>query len=312
MLAGHTAQGYQATVGSGTSHYVSPAKKSHSAYYHHSQAYASQQSSRGYNDVAVFVPLGSVLPAVSAAAHLHVAAYFLDERSQLVRAMLEDATHNTDVVTVLTGSGERYAVDDNQTLSRDYPQLHVQLTVDPSHLKALFVDGQAYLGDRNFGRGTLLLRVPSELAAYVDEAIGGQLNQAGPLAFRKDLAQEQEVGTIDAAQHSILFESESFDASGPVFAALVRAVRRGVTLQLEATTNEAHVDALSTLAALAPNRVRYTLVSSSDKLVVADNTSGWVGSANETGELPAQRDWGYSSNDESFINTLRAQFDRNE
>ena len=308
LLAGQHAPAYQPAPQ--RQHY-SYADTGHTSASLPQRGYAAPATRPESPGVAMFVPLTSVLPAVAHASQLHVAAYFLDERSKIVGAMLTDARNNPNVETVLTGDGERYAVDDNQTLKGKYPQLHVTLTAEPSHLKAIFVDGQAYLGDRNFGRGTLLLHVPANEAPDVDAAILGRTDQAGPLAFQKALAQQQEVATIDTAHSSILIESESFDDSGPVYSALERAITRGATVAIKAKIGEAQVGALASLVAKNPRNVHYELVAASDKILVVDASAGWVGSANETGELPQQRDWGYASNDRSFVETLTQQFNNN-
>jgi hypothetical protein len=262
------------------------------------------------------VPLEDILPQIADAHSLRVAAYFLDERSNIVTAMAADLAHDPNIQTVLTGQGEGYAVAANEALERDYPAFHVDTTSGPAHLKAIVIDRHlAFLGDRNFGRGTLTLQIPTRDVELINAAIDERADQGDGMMFRKDYALAQEAAAIGSARSTIDIESESFDSLSTVYSALEQAMARGVRVHLKVKAGEAHASALAELRSRGGGLFEGDQVNASDKLLVVDGSRvGWVGSTNasttENG-LGAQRDWGYTTTDASLISQLEARFTEN-
>jgi hypothetical protein len=182
-------------------------------------------------------------------------------------------------------------------------------------MKAVLVDGVAYLDDRNFppgGRDTIVATSDARDVALVRRALEGHSGVAGRLATEKLDALELEAGAIrEGRGDRVDVESEGFGFS-PVSKALRARALGGAQVRLLISAGElrhAGTQERRVLAQLADAGVSVRVGTTNEKLCVAGDR-GWVGSANATFPDP-MLDWGLDVRTKPVVDALRAAFARN-
>lgn len=267
---------------------------------------------------------GALFGAIAHAQRVRLSAYILRDRGPLVRALEAAAERGASVEVVLERAP--YADANNELarlnrravgeLRRHGVAAHLTRRADaPLHLKAAFVDGAAFLDERNWpatGADTIVTtRAPRDLA-QIERALDGAPEAAGGgLALHKGRALDLEARTIDAAPpgSTVACESETFGSS-KVAKALERCALRGDRVELLVTKktlagNPTELRALSELRAAGVE----IKVTAADEKVALTVDAGWVGSANATSASPEMLDWGGRTRDPRMLATLRRQFD---
>ena len=186
---------------------------------------------------------------------------------------------------------------------------------EPVHMKAVLVDGIAYLDDRNFpsgGRDTIVATSDVQDVALVKAALDGNSGADGHLATEKAEALEFEATAIrDGPGDRVDVESEGFGFS-PVSKALRERALGGAHVRLLVAAQELRhpgTEERRALAQLLDAGVTVRVGTTNEKLCVAGDR-GWVGSANATFPEPIL-DWGMDVRSASVVDVLRTAFERN-
>jgi hypothetical protein len=267
---------------------------------------------------------GAFLGAIAHAQRVRLTAYILGDRGTLVGELEAAAERGASVEVALERAP--YADAKNELarlnrrtvleLRRHGVAAHLTRRADaPLHLKAAFVDGAAFLDDRNWpstGSDTLVTTRAAGDLARIDRALDGAPEAAGgSLALHKGRALELEAQTIDAAPpgSTVECESETFGYS-KVAKALRRRALRGERVELLVTkkTLAGNPTELRALAALRAAGVAIK-VTTADEKVALTVAGGWLGSANATSASPEMLDWGGRTRDPRLLATLRRQFE---
>jgi hypothetical protein len=285
-------------------------------------AASAEQSNAGPRSVndPTLVPLDDALGAVDSAQDVHLSAYLLDPRSSIVSHLAKASSRGATVSTTLTGSGLSNAVQQNSDMQRDDAALHITLSPEPLHIKALVADGQVFLNDRNWGRDSIVLQMPGEDRGAILEALAGRPATVGPLTLSKGAGIAREALLISTAQSSVEFASESFSDNNQVYDALRAALARHVAVTVVVSAADAQPNPKDpkdvarakaerhSLDVLMGAGAHVRLISATDKIAVVDGMRGFVGSTNATAGVPDQVDWGLVSLDSDIVRALDARF----
>jgi phosphatidylserine/phosphatidylglycerophosphate/cardiolipin synthase-like enzyme len=163
------------------------------------------------------------------------------------------------------------------------------------HLKVALLDHTMYLSDRNFTADGLFLRdsLPDDRQAVLTTLSGGN-GQTEHFWTRKSDALNAEAAFIATATQTLFVETESFGFGNVVFDAIREraASRVAVYLLVAQTEYDQQSSERSAVAYLAKYGVVIRLSDANAKLAVPDADGAWIGSANATGGVPEQTDWG--------------------
>ncbi|MFY9781003.1 MAG: phospholipase D-like domain-containing protein [Candidatus Baltobacteraceae bacterium] len=257
--------------------------------------------------------IAAALEAVDRASTVEISAYSLSMRTSMYRHLVAAAGRGARVEVIVTGTGMGYAVRDNERLAAAAPELHVRLTAEPLHVKALLAGGRVFLDDRNWATRSLVIELPEGAAAAVRRAIDGDATAAyGEVTFSKGASLRREAQLLATARSQIALESESFGAENPVYDALRVAARRGVAVRVLVNAEDARDDQREAAAISALERagahVAYT--SATDKLAIVDGRVAWVGSSNASEGVQGQIDWGVTTTDGRMLRQIEGAFER--
>lgn len=264
-------------------------------------------------DAAYIVGLDSALSALERAQHqIVISAYTI---SPLQRALIGDleaaAARGVKVDVVLTGEGERYALDQNREVGAALRQAHVRVDIlqRPIHLKGLVIDSGAFvaLDDENWSRASTIVVLPSAQALPVERAMIGDPHDAPPLTFVKSSSLRFEAALIRQAHSSIVVETESFGADNPVSDEIVAKSSHGISVTLIVASKEYGEEPIERnyLALLSSrDHVKVLLQQGTGKGALIDGHLAWIGSANASPGEDNQLDWGFASADAGFVSAV--------
>jgi hypothetical protein len=186
---------------------------------------------------------------------------------------------------------------------------------EPVHMKAVLVDGVAYLDDRNFpssGHDTIVATSDATDVAVVRAALAGKPGSDRHLTTQKAEALQLEATAIrDGSGDRVDVESEGFGFS-PVSKALRERALGGAQVRLLIAAEElrhAGSQERRAIAQLVDAGVSVRVGTTNEKLCVAGDR-GWVGSANATFPEP-MLDWGMDVRSASVLDALGTAFARN-
>lgn len=250
----------------------------------------------------------AALGAIAGARTVTLSAYTLVPRSAIVRALVAAAHRGARVSVALTGEGFDYALEQNRTTEAILRQagVRVHVTAYPLHMKALVADGRVVLlTDTNFSRDGLFVQVPAATANVVENAIEGRTSYYGALTTEKAMSLRVEAAIIRGTTGPVYLETESLGAANPIYDALQDAIAARRPLRILASAADAAT------SPIPPTLAPFThLVSSNEKILVAGDTC-WTGSANSSGGLEAQVDYGLRFDDAQICAALARRLARN-
>lgn len=255
-----------------------------------------------------FLSFSDVERLIAQAHTVTISAYTLSSRSYILQDLDAAAARGATVDLILSSEGFGYAESQNRDILNGGHRFHVALSRGPLHLKMLVADGSTVvLTDRNFARDAVFLLLPARYALTVERAAMGDPHSNGALTMTKGTSLVAEAALIDGAKHTVALSTESFSDGNPVAAALVRAVRRHVRLQV--TMNQAELGTGGAQLLDVLQRAGATILSSTadEKLAVIDSRTAWTGSANSTDSLSDQIEFGYSSSLPAFVAAITAR-----
>lgn len=267
------------------------------------------------------------------ASTITLAAYTLSPSSDITKALIAAADRGANVDVVVGGGAFGQAKDDNiATLTElSYHQCvlddgiknvtaykcRLHITGNPQHIKVAVVNGEVYVSDRNFSTHTYAeLVVHDQLPGdrfLLERAILGDPGSNDHLWTKKRDALSAEGRMLfQRRSREVRMESESFNDSTPVYHGLSVRAHAGDRVRLIVSRIEYSRSAKErgAIAALVHDGVDVRVGRSSEKMMV-DGDNVWMGSANATGELPDQIEWGMMFRDPFLASTLISQFDRN-
>ncbi len=257
--------------------------------------------------------IAAALAAVDDAPSVELSAYSLSTRTAMYRRLVAAARRGARVDVVVSGSGMAYAVRANERLAASAPQLHVRLTAEPLHVKALLAGGRVFLDDRNWAMQSLVIELPPGAAAAVRRALDGDATVAyGGVTFSKGASLRREAQLLATARSRILLESESFGADNPVYDALRAALRRGIAIRVLVNAEDARGDEheAGAIAALERAGAHVAYTSATDKLAIVDGRAAWVGSSNASEGVLEQIDWGVTTTDGRMLRQIEGAFEK--
>jgi phosphatidylserine/phosphatidylglycerophosphate/cardiolipin synthase-like enzyme len=273
------------------------------------------------------VSLSTLTDTIARAGSVVVAAYTLNSRQAMVRALLDAVGHGARVELVLSGEGEAYAVGQNRSLTERFcgslveinghkecrrGNLHIVFSTVPLHMKAAVIDrgaGGVFLSDTNFSKAGLVLQIDQSYAAAVERSVIGDPQNIGVLTTTKPASLTMEAALIGRAHHSLIVATESFDGNNAVYDAIVAAIGRRVRVDVIVGSNEYEQSGSAEPALLAPlgSQATVRVSNANEKFAVVDGQSAWIGSTNATStmnETADQIDWGYLTNDPLVIRAI--------
>jgi phosphatidylserine/phosphatidylglycerophosphate/cardiolipin synthase-like enzyme len=274
--------------------------------------YADAAAPARVTNVAQLGSFDQAVAAIEAAKReVMLSAYTISpKQSRLIDALDAAARRGVVVHVVLTNQGFGYALEQNRDLAAEGHAFRVQLLDRPLHLKSLVVDGGTVvaLADENFSACGAVLFLPPPYALAVERAAVGDPHDTATLAVTKGSALIREATLIDAARISVAVETESFGAGNPVAVALESARERGVPVALVVNEREAQDDSReqAELYRLSRMGVSIAYQFGTAKGAVVDRTA-FFASANATGGLENQVDFGYVSAAPSFVRQVLQQ-----
>jgi phosphatidylserine/phosphatidylglycerophosphate/cardiolipin synthase-like enzyme len=192
------------------------------------------------------------------------------------------------------------------------------VAVDGLHFKGAVVDDRLYLDDRNWAdRGSdTVVRDDDrrDVTAARDAIRGSAVRSTARLAVQKGDALEMEDRVLRGARGGGAVEvaTETLSFSPQVYATLAHLAKSGrhVRLLVNARELAGNTHEANALHDLARDGVDVRSCASTEKLAVAGNHA-WVGSANATYGVPAQRDWGVRTDSTAIMRHLRHSFAEN-
>ncbi|MDQ6823662.1 MAG: phospholipase D-like domain-containing protein [Candidatus Eremiobacteraeota bacterium] len=186
------------------------------------------------------------------------------------------------------------------------------------HMKAVVVDGVAYLDDRNFNnRGDTIVRDDSrrDIASLRAAFANRPWPRSRTFWTNKGDALAGEARLLQSAPHtrSVDVQTESFDASNAVCAALQLLAARGVRCRLIVSSQTMNAKELRALHLLQRRGVAVHTSVSDDKLAIVGDRRAWVGSSNATSTYydADQKDWGLRTNLPTVTRELQRRFQCN-
>lgn len=270
----------------------------------------------GASDSARLVRFSDIESDIAQARTVTLSAYSLSQRSRIVRDLLVAAHHATYVSVALTASGMGFAVRNNEetAIVLRAAGIRVHLLAQPIHMKAIIVDAaRIYVSDRNWtSRGAeLILALPPRYRITVERAIEGQATSLGDFTTRKDESLARQDAVLASGQ-PVVVETESFSVTAAPVGTLERIVRSGGSVMLIVAQAEYARSSRERgeLAKLAHEGVAVR-VSRRDEKIAVGPLWAWCGSANMSGGVPSQIDWGFATRDPALVAALRAQLSRN-
>jgi phosphatidylserine/phosphatidylglycerophosphate/cardiolipin synthase-like enzyme len=270
---------------------------------------ATLDHARDVSLMAYTLPAGRVLDGLAAAA----------KAGARVRVRLEGRIYNDDKDV---GAANVAAIAKLRAAGADAQLVHSDKNASDAmlHCKAALVDGTLFLDDRNWpdDSGDTIVRDDfSRDAQIVRDALDGIEDPATPffsVAKRESLASEARLLYEAHAGNDVIVESESFGANNRVYKAIDNAARAGahVRLLVNARDLQGNANEAGALKKLAVDGVAVRLCDADEKLAVADETRGWLGSANATVAFdhPDQLDWGARTDAPAIVSHLRDVFEK--
>ncbi|MGB8203491.1 MAG: phospholipase D-like domain-containing protein [Candidatus Baltobacteraceae bacterium] len=264
--------------------------------------------------------MSTVLDGISRARTITLTAYSLEPTATVVHD-LEVAADRGARVSVALSRGFGIYVRENEETATELGghgiRVHVlESATQATHMKAVMLDGNLYLSDRNWAREpgeeiVLLDRIPGD-RTLIERAVLGETGNNDHLWTRKADALAAEADMLSQSQsRRVQVESESFSGSSPIFEQLKNLAAMGDDVDLIVAESEYNrrPSERATLGSLAASGVKVRLLNSDEKFAVA-GSAVWIGSANATGGAPGQIDFGLVLRDESIAQELSGQFDR--
>ncbi len=263
--------------------------------------------------------MATVFDGISHAETITLTAYSLEPTAMVVRA-LEAASNRGAHVSVALSRGFGIYVRENAdtaaALAAHGVRVHVlESTTQSTHMKAVILDGNLYLSDRNWstraGEEIVLHDTMPGDRTLVERAVLGESSHNDHLWTNKAEALAAEADMLSRAQsHRVEVETESFSGSSPIYEQLKSLATDGHDVDLIVAESEyAHRPSeRASLASLAASGVSVRLLNSNEKFAVTGNAV-WIGSANATGGAPNQIEFGVLLEDESIAEKVSAQFD---
>lgn len=186
------------------------------------------------------------------------------------------------------------------------------------HMKAAVIDGVAYLDDRNFNtRGDTIVRDDSrgDVASLRAAFAGRPWPRSRVFWTNKGDALAGEAKLLETARHARMVDvqTESFDASNAVCAALKRLAARGVHCRLLVSSQTLDAKECRVLGLLQQSGVAVRTANSNEKLAIVDGRNAWIGSSNATSTYydALQKDWGLRTEAPNVTHELQRRFQRN-
>jgi phosphatidylserine/phosphatidylglycerophosphate/cardiolipin synthase-like enzyme len=281
---------------------------------------SSASNNLTHSDGFELVTMATVFDGISRAETITLSAYSLEPTALVVRS-LEAASDRGARVSVALSRGfgmyVRENVDTAAELAGHGVRVHVlESTTRATHMKAVILDGNLYLSDRNWtarpGEEIVLHDTIPGDRTLVERAVLGESSHNDHLWTGKAEALAAEADMLSHAQsHKVDVETESFSDSSPVFAELKSLATSGhdVDLIVAESEYEHRPSERASLHALVESGVKLCLLNSDEKFAVA-GSAVWIGSANATGGAPSQIEFGVRLDDESIADKVSAQFDR--
>lgn len=272
--------------------------------------------STGFESVA----MSTVFDGISRAETITLTAYSLKPTASVVRALAAASDRGAHVSVALSRGFGMYVRENADTaaeLTAHGVRVHVlEGTTQSTHMKAVILDGNLYLSDRNWAARPgqeIVLRdtIPGD-RTLVERAVLGETGHNDHLWTGKAEALEAEAGMLSRTQsHKVDLETESFSESSPIYEQLKNLATSGHEVHLIVAESEYNhrPSERASLNALAASGVSVRLLNSNEKFAVTGNAV-WIGSANATGGAPNQIEFGVLLEDESIANKISAQFER--
>lgn len=247
---------------------------------------------------------GAVVDRIAAAATISAEAYTL--HGAVLRSLEDAARRGASVSVRLEGAPFE---DAGGHLARENARVAAELRAagadaqlaHPLHAKALRIDGELYLDEKNWQHNDLVLhasgsREEPTIATVKHEALAAEaalLRGAGP-------------------RDDVIVESESFGCCNAVYSALHRLAREGSSPRLLVCANELRGNARerNVLEELVREGVRVRVSKDSEKLAVTGD-GAWLGSANATvafGDADSI-DWGVCTEDSKIASAVRSRLE---
>ncbi|MDQ6930432.1 MAG: phospholipase D-like domain-containing protein [Candidatus Eremiobacteraeota bacterium] len=183
----------------------------------------------------------------------------------------------------------------------------------PLHLKSAVIDGaEVFLDDRNWpgdGRDTIVRDTDARDVRAVESALRHRSQMHAALATRKGEALALETGTIHAAgdrAERIDVQTESF-GYGRVYTALLNDADAHLRVRLMVAQRDLSARARSALDKLSARGVTVRISQNDEKMAVTADEA-WLGSANATGGVEDQLDWGLRISEPGIISALQSRF----
>ncbi len=243
------------------------------------------------------------MAAIAHAEHIDVRAYTL--HGPIVDALEAAAKRGAHVVVELEGTpyndrGGHLAAE-NERLVAALRAAGVEGRLGaPEHAKVIAADNSAYLDDKNWGEGDLVLRDDVADAASI------------PMVKHEALAAEARLLRDGRRGNGVVVASESFGRFNVVYSALDALATAGASPRLIVNSRdlEGNGREREALEALVRDGVRVRTCDDSEKLAVAGGRA-WIGSANATvafgpADLP---DWGLCTSDGEIVRAVRGRIE---
>lgn len=266
------------------------------------------------------VPVTMVLAKLTTAGTITLAAYSLQASSAIVRD-LDAAADRGAHVSVALSRGFGFYVSENQAAAADLRthgvKVHVlESTTASTHMKAVVLDGDLYLSDRNWTMSTTEEIVVHDAVpgdrTLVERAILGEASGNDHLWTRKADALAAEAAMLEKRKANVVrVSSESFGAGTSVYNELVTRTKAGDHVELLVAKSEYRRSRREgeALESLVASGVSVRTSSANEKFAI-DGDAVWIGSANATHGVPDQVDFGIILTDTNIAHRLAEQFDR--
>ena len=269
-----------------------------------------------------------LIGAIGRARRVQLASWMLGRKSPVVVALEDAADRGADVHVTLerapfvSDPARREKLQQlNLKTVRALQQHHVDARLSgehdaPLHLKAAVIDGRAFLAQRNWAAGEMIVTSSDtgDVGAIASAIEAKPPHDTAGLALRKDRALELEAALIRDAPPGTAIEcaTESFGES-PISDALLERARRGETkmrLALNGSALTSRFDRASaqTLEALRAAGVEVRRSKANEKVCVAGDQA-WLGSANASRGEGGTLDWGLCTGNPAILAALHDRFE---
>jgi hypothetical protein len=265
------------------------------------------------------VTVEDVFLRLQSARTVTLAAFALGPRSAIIRAVEAAADRGTKVSVLLSKAFGMYSNQNAQTamaLSHHGIRVHFAGNARRStHIKAIIIDGEVYLSDRNWARGSRDQIIVRDSVAgdriLIERSLIGAMRSNDHLWTRKGDALDAEANLIQGRRSRMLrVSTESFGSGTRVFTALIARRGRGDVVRLlvaraEFLRSQSEQRAISALKAAG---VEVRLSTSNEKMAI-DGDACWFGSANATRGVPNQTDFGMITFERAIAASLSTKFE---